>query len=29
MCLNLANMELKHKQKVEKAYIDVAYVESF
>ena len=29
MCTNLAHMELQHKQKVEKAYVDVAYVESF
>ena len=29
MCLNLANMELKHKQKIENAFVDVAYVESF
>ncbi len=29
ICLNLANMELKHKQKVEKAFVDVAFVESF
>jgi rubrerythrin len=29
ICLNLANMELKHKQKIEKAFVDVAYVESF
>jgi len=29
LCLNLANMELKHKQKIENAYVDIAYVESF
>jgi rubrerythrin len=29
LCLNLASMELKHKQKIENAYVDVAYVESF
>jgi len=29
MCLNLSNMELKHKQKIENAFVDVAYVESF
>lgn len=29
LCLNLSNMELIHKKKIERAYIDVAYIESF
>lgn len=29
LCLNLSNMELKHKQKIENAYVDIAYIESF
>jgi len=27
--LNLANMELQHKAKLENAYVDIAYIESF
>jgi len=29
LCLNIANMELNHKQKLENAYTDIAYVEDF
>ncbi|MFC1887761.1 ferritin family protein [Candidatus Cloacimonadota bacterium] len=29
LCLEIANMELHHKQKLENAYTDVAYVEDF
>jgi rubrerythrin len=29
LCLKIANMELHHKQKLENAYTDVAYVEEF
>ena len=29
LCLEMANMELNHKQKLENAYTDVAYVEDF
>jgi len=29
MCLNLARMELQHKQKIENAFVDIAYPEVF
>jgi rubrerythrin len=29
LCLEMAGMELSHKQKLENAYTDVAYIESF